>query len=177
MYVIANHPFQDPPSPSAAAAAIRWSRGKLLGKGTYGKVYIGIPRTPNLPLMAVKFTPEYNAKFLKLEHRILAEFRLNPAIIQCFGAQITQEDGGPRIYNLLLEYAPCGSLSDLIAAAVAALLLPPTSSRKPVRGGRKEEEGLVGLGHGLGWVGLVLMTWQVIMTWRVRFYFCWVISG
>ncbi|CAL1385126.1 unnamed protein product [Linum trigynum] len=113
MCVIANHPFQDPPSPSSSA--IRWSRGKLLGKGTYGKVYIGIPRTPNSPLMAVKSAPEYNAKFLKLEHRILAEFRLNPAIIQCFGAQITQEDGGPRIYNLLLEYAPCGSLSDLIA--------------------------------------------------------------
>ncbi|CAI0386504.1 unnamed protein product, partial [Linum tenue] len=40
-------------------------------------------------------------------------------------------------------------------------------------GGRRKK-GWVGLGDGLGWVGLVLMRWRVIMTWRVGFYFCWV---
>ncbi|CAL1399338.1 unnamed protein product [Linum trigynum] len=42
-----------------------------------------------------------------------------------------------------------------------------------------EEEGAFTLSsvEDMGWVGLVLMMWRVIMTWRVGFYFCWVISG
>ncbi|CAL1402623.1 unnamed protein product [Linum trigynum] len=52
-------------------------------------------------------------------------------------------------------------------AASAAVVLGKEGGGR-CRGGRKEEEGLGRVGS---WVGLVLMTW------RVGFYFCWVISG
>ncbi|CAI0376907.1 unnamed protein product [Linum tenue] len=113
MRVVVNHPYKNPPS--SPPSEIQWTRGELLGKGSYGEVFVGIPKTPNSPpLMAVKSAPEYDAESLKLERRILTNFRHNPNIIQCFGAQTT-EHGGHRTYNLLLEYASGGSLSNFIA--------------------------------------------------------------
>ncbi|CAL1353163.1 unnamed protein product [Linum trigynum] len=113
MRVVVNHPYKNPPS--SPPSEIQWTRGELLGKGSYGEVFVGIPKPPNPPpLMAVKSAPEYDAKSLKLERRILANFSRNPNIIQYFGAQTT-EHGGHRTYNLLLEYAPGGSLSNFIA--------------------------------------------------------------
>ncbi|XP_057995016.1 mitogen-activated protein kinase kinase kinase 20-like [Hevea brasiliensis] len=61
-----------------------WVRGKCLGKGSYGSVFLAIQTNIISPLLAVK----------------------SALIIDSFSIMI--------IYNLLLEYAPGGSLADLI---------------------------------------------------------------
>ncbi|CAN0899921.1 Mitogen-activated protein kinase kinase kinase 20 [Linum grandiflorum] len=96
-------------------AAVGWSRGNRLGKGAFGEVFLAQPTNPNLPMMAVKSAPVDDAASLLAEFDILSKFRQAPGIIQCIGEDLSDDLPGGETYNLFLEYAAGGSLSDLIA--------------------------------------------------------------
>ncbi|CAI0542240.1 unnamed protein product [Linum tenue] len=92
---------------------MEWDQGMRLGKGSFGEVFMAIPKNTKISdmKMAVKISSEDRAESLSVEHQILLKFLGTPGIIQCL-------DGGPskkRTYYLLLEYASEGSLSDLIS--------------------------------------------------------------
>ncbi|KAM7481926.1 hypothetical protein LguiB_006509 [Lonicera macranthoides] len=100
----------------------------LLGRGSYGTVYLAAPlsslcnyyttSTASSQLVAVKSTSlDHNRYFhsLQLEGRILYELRGCPEIITCFGDDVSTENG-TDFYNLLLELAPEGTLANLIDA-------------------------------------------------------------
>ena len=94
-----------------------WVKTHVLGKGSYGTVYLATnPYSRFIPHIAVKSTIFSNSvsKFsLKKEEIILSILNGCPEVIQCYGHENTIECGY-GIYNLLLEYAPGGSLSNLI---------------------------------------------------------------
>ncbi|CAN1279632.1 Mitogen-activated protein kinase kinase kinase 20 [Linum perenne] len=70
--------------------------------------------------MAVKSAPKDHASSLVTEYQILRKFRGCPRVIQCIGdgfsSNQSDDDGETTTYyDLFLEYASGGSLSDLIA--------------------------------------------------------------
>ncbi|CAI9770186.1 unnamed protein product [Fraxinus pennsylvanica] len=91
-----------------------WSKGNILGSGTYATVYLASKLDSRLShsVAAVK-SDYYYCTSLKKEGEILYKLRGCPEIIQCFGEDISIEKN-KQVYNLLLEYAPGGSLADLI---------------------------------------------------------------
>nr|XP_027109580.1 mitogen-activated protein kinase kinase kinase 17-like [Coffea arabica] len=95
---------------------LQWKKGKILGAGSYGRVYLASPAdfsSPSPPLAAVKSADINLSETLQKERMFLYELRGEPNIIHCFGNDISTEKD-ERVYNLLLEYAPGGSLHDLI---------------------------------------------------------------
>nr|GMD22915.1 mitogen-activated protein kinase kinase kinase NPK1-like [Ipomoea batatas] len=81
-----------------------------IGSGTHAKVYLAVPVDDvNSSIIAVKSTHINYAYNLQREAEILRQLRGCPHVVQCFGDDVTDED-----YNLLLEYAPAGSLDRLI---------------------------------------------------------------
>lgn len=94
---------------------LNWSRVRLLGHGTYGVVYLSLLtdfKNVNL-FLAVKTAHLNSSASLVKETRILDEFRDCPEIISSYGHIETLERGS-ELYNIVLEYAPFGTLSDLI---------------------------------------------------------------
>ncbi|QHN80231.1 uncharacterized protein DS421_20g676580 [Arachis hypogaea] len=82
-------------------SSLQWKKLKVLGVGSYGTVYLAI---------VVDTQTSYQS--------FIAEKSSIPSggceeIIRCFGTEITVKHGH-YFYNLLLEYAPHGSLDDLI---------------------------------------------------------------
>ncbi|XP_052172270.1 mitogen-activated protein kinase kinase kinase 20-like [Diospyros lotus] len=94
-----------------------WVKKQVLGKGTFGTVSLAVNCFPkdslHIPAMAVKSADFKNSSSLQKEAKILYELRDCPGIVRCFGEDVTVEDG-KRVYNMLLEFAPGGSLGDLI---------------------------------------------------------------
>lgn len=107
---------------------MHWTRGQTLGAGGFGFVSMAeIHRDSgddlNIPaVVAVKSAKASKAKSLTKEKELLEKFRSCPCILHCFGDQLTTENG-EHLYNILLEYAPGGCLSDLIHAAAGRGLL------------------------------------------------------
>jgi len=94
-----------------------WVKKQVLGKGTFGTVSLAVPRFPkdslHIPAIAVKSAEFKNSSSLQKEAKILYHLRECPGIVRCFGQDVSVEDG-KRVYNMLLEFAPGGSLKDLI---------------------------------------------------------------
>ncbi|XP_059446328.1 mitogen-activated protein kinase kinase kinase 20-like [Corylus avellana] len=90
-----------------------WKRRRVLGKGTYGTVFLVELSDPTATPIAVKTCPIAKSFSLQLEERVLAQLRGCPGIVSCLGSSLTVEDG-PGLYNLFLEYAAGGTLEDLI---------------------------------------------------------------
>lgn len=96
-----------------------WVRGEKLGHGSFGTVNLALTRSKSSgtitttapPVMAVKSCGASNSASLVNEKNILDEFRDCAEIIQCFG-DCYSYDNGERLYNVFLEYASQGSLSD-----------------------------------------------------------------
>ncbi|KAM7481919.1 hypothetical protein LguiB_006502 [Lonicera macranthoides] len=101
---------------------------RLLGKGSYGTVNMAAPQPSHTnysttstasQLVAVKSVPyrenDMRCLSLKLEGHILSELQGCPEIITCFGDDFSIENG-TEFYNLLLEFAPEGTLTSLIEA-------------------------------------------------------------
>ncbi|KAM7478603.1 hypothetical protein LguiA_026816 [Lonicera macranthoides] len=99
---------------------------RLLGKDSYGTVYMAAPQPSHTnysntstasQLVAVKSVPylenDMHYLSLKLEGHILSELQGSPEIITCFGDDFSVENG-TKFYNLLLEFAPEGTLSNII---------------------------------------------------------------
>ncbi|CAL1403459.1 unnamed protein product [Linum trigynum] len=103
------------------------TRGKPLGQGSFGEVFVANPTDPKLPNMAVKSVPEDKKESLTAEHQILEKFRDVPGIVRCLGGGLSKElnpENGLRRYDLLLEYASGGSLMDLIYGGGVGAAIP-----------------------------------------------------
>ncbi|KAA8524971.1 hypothetical protein F0562_011391 [Nyssa sinensis] len=102
-------------------------------RGSYGSVYLARTRIPNsrlLPLIAIKSAVFLKSSSLQKEREILLEIlRGCPEIICCYGHQVTIENG-QLLYNLLLEFAPGGTLADLIKNKNCGGMLPESDVRR-----------------------------------------------
>ncbi|KAG6423249.1 hypothetical protein SASPL_113638 [Salvia splendens] len=95
---------------------MNWRRVKTLGSGGFGFVSMATTsgHNPHLPaVVAVKSADITRSKSLSMEKDLLHKFKSCPCILRCFGDQITTENGR-NLYNIILEYAPGGSLADKI---------------------------------------------------------------
>ncbi|XP_073044851.1 mitogen-activated protein kinase kinase kinase 20-like [Primulina eburnea] len=93
-----------------------WVRGEKLGHGSFATVNLGVPTSQSSqfpPLMAVKSCGISHSCSLMNEKLILDDLKDCPQIIRCFGGSFSCENG-ERLYNLLLEYAPGGTLADKV---------------------------------------------------------------
>lgn len=93
-----------------------WKNLRILGKGTYGVVYLAVlvaPQEVNGEVIAVKSSRPNMFHSLKTEESILQLFFGCKEIVQCFWSESTLENGHLTC-NLLMEYAPYGSLRGLI---------------------------------------------------------------
>ena len=98
-----------------------WVRGPLLGKGGFGSVFLANSKKPKSRFhcfpstMAVKSAEFSLSASLQKEKEVHNNVQGSPFVIHCFGEEITtQQNGENMVYNLLLEYASGGTLSDLI---------------------------------------------------------------
>ncbi|XP_073157210.1 mitogen-activated protein kinase kinase kinase 20-like [Henckelia pumila] len=92
-----------------------WIRGEKVGHGSFATVNLAVPRSKNIggasPLMAVKSCGFSQSSSLMKEKLILDELMDCPEVIRCFGESFSYENG-EKLYNVLLEYAPGGTLAD-----------------------------------------------------------------
>ncbi|XP_021600674.2 mitogen-activated protein kinase kinase kinase 20 [Manihot esculenta] len=98
---------------------VAWWRGRLLGKGGCGSVYLASlkPESSNAfypPHMAVKSAEFSLSRSLRKEKEVFDHLRDCPYILECYGEEITVNNKGQMVYNLLLEYASGETLFDLI---------------------------------------------------------------
>lgn len=96
---------------------MQWKKLKILGSGSFGTVHLASPVESSFLLspsvVAVKSADLDLSSTLQKERMFLGELRGEPNIIHCYGEDISIE-GDQEVYNLLLEYAPGGTLDDLI---------------------------------------------------------------
>ncbi|VVA28442.1 PREDICTED: mitogen-activated kinase [Prunus dulcis] len=96
---------------SMCSHGVHWSRGKLIGKGSYGFVFLATPRKPtkdehsrgmlNLrEMMAVKSAKVSASESIKHESDVLLEIKGCPVIIERLGEETTATDKGDMVYNL-----------------------------------------------------------------------------
>ncbi|CAN4098440.1 unnamed protein product [Withania somnifera] len=99
---------------------VSWNRGVMLGKGSFGYVYLANLKNPKsknryLPsVMAVKSAEVSVSGSIQKEREVLNNIKGCPYIIRCFGEEFTCGGNGVMAYNLLLEYFSGGTLSERI---------------------------------------------------------------
>ncbi|PPQ73534.1 hypothetical protein CVT26_010345 [Gymnopilus dilepis] len=109
-----------PDSPSGGPTTFKWVRGELLGKGTYGRVYLALNATTG-EMMAVKQVelPQTASdkndsrqhtvvQALKMESETLRDLD-HPNIVQYLGFEET-----PSNLSIFLEYVPGGSVGSCL---------------------------------------------------------------
>ncbi|CAI9113843.1 OLC1v1014528C1 [Oldenlandia corymbosa var. corymbosa] len=102
---------------------VAWNRGAMLGKGSFGSVYLATLKKPRsmfgwLPsVMAVKSAEVSVSGSIQKEMEVLSNVKGCPNIIQCYGEETTTGDNGVMVYNLLLEYGSGGTLAEKIKKA------------------------------------------------------------
>lgn len=92
-----------------------WDKSKVIGKGSFGVVYLGLPTKPHVNTVAIKVSPCQKASSLLKEKLVLDNFLGSPEIVHCVGDAFTVRES-VCFYNLILEYAAGGTLADLIAS-------------------------------------------------------------
>ncbi|XWS75642.1 hypothetical protein CRYUN_Cryun01aG0108600 [Craigia yunnanensis] len=94
---------------------MEWIKLKTLGKGSYGVVDLVKPTNlvSDDRVFAVKSCLYQDSDSLQKELEILERFASCSKIVQCYGDMLSI-DQGKLVYNLFLEYAPGGSLLDLM---------------------------------------------------------------
>ncbi|KAI0080310.1 Pkinase-domain-containing protein [Panus rudis PR-1116 ss-1] len=115
-------PMSSEPSPGGGGAKpiFRWVRGQLIGKGTYGKVYLALNATTG-EMIAVKQVEVPRTasdkddrrqvsvvEALKLESETLKDLD-HPNIVQYLGFEET-----PSFLSIFLEYVPGGSIASCL---------------------------------------------------------------
>ncbi|KAK4367759.1 hypothetical protein RND71_011551 [Anisodus tanguticus] len=88
-----------------------WVRGEPVGHGSFGKVSLAVPRKQSTQVVVVKSCAASCSATLMNEKLILDEIKGCPQIINCLGDSYTYENG-EKLYNVLLEYASGGALSE-----------------------------------------------------------------
>lgn len=95
---------------------MNWFKVQVLGRGSYGTVHLAISTNTNSSstgLLAIKSAALEHSFSLMKEAEILQEFVNCPEVVRGLGFDLSLENG-LWFYNLLLEYAPGGTLDDLI---------------------------------------------------------------
>lgn len=95
---------------------MEWVRGKTIGHGSFAAVSLAKPTNQNskLPsLIAVKSCGVSHSDSLEKEGLVLQQLQDCPQIINCYGDSVTIENN-EKLYNLALEYASGGALSDKV---------------------------------------------------------------
>ncbi|KAK3169145.1 hypothetical protein Dsin_000049 [Dipteronia sinensis] len=94
---------------------MQWVNVKVLGKGSFGLVTLAVnSEDPRLPSIAKSSRLE-NSHTLNKQKRILDHLYGSPHILTFLADTVGfSEQLGGWVYDLLLEYAPGGTLSDLI---------------------------------------------------------------
>ncbi|KAJ6304826.1 hypothetical protein OIU78_020397 [Salix suchowensis] len=95
---------------------MEWVRGQCIGSGSSSRVHLATLKQHPL-VVAVKSCAESDTSLLENEREVAAELGYCPQIIQYFGHSHTVEQNNERLYNLLLEYASGGSLSQKLNKA------------------------------------------------------------
>ncbi|KAK9284315.1 hypothetical protein L1049_023486 [Liquidambar formosana] len=127
---------------------MEWVRGDTVGHGSFGTVNLAIPRRSSghiPPLMAVKSTSVSNSASLENEREVLSKLADCPHVIRCFGGDYSSENSR-ELYNLFLEYASGGSLSDQLKKSGGRL--PESDVRRHTRSVLKGLQYI----HGNGFV-------------------------
>ncbi|XP_052172268.1 mitogen-activated protein kinase kinase kinase 20-like [Diospyros lotus] len=97
-----------------------WVKKQVLGQGTYGTVSLAVIPFPHLHRPEIAVKTARRASYISSLHKevqILEALRFFPGIVRCFDGDlgVEEQDGKKKItYHLLLEFAPGGSLKDLI---------------------------------------------------------------
>ncbi|XP_047051703.1 mitogen-activated protein kinase kinase kinase 18-like [Lolium rigidum] len=105
---------------------VEWTRGPTIGRGSSATVSLAVDRLTG-ELLAVKSVGADRAAELKREQSILSGLS-SPYVVRCLASEVSATaDGSGRGYDMLMEYAPGGSLADEIMR----------------HGGRFEEEALI----------------------------------
>ncbi|XP_010457586.1 PREDICTED: mitogen-activated protein kinase kinase kinase ANP1-like [Camelina sativa] len=95
---------------------MNWTRGKIIGRGSTATVSAATLQESG-ETIAVKSAEFHRSEFLQREAKILSSLN-SPHVIGYRGCQITKEsfnnyNGEATTYNLLMEYAPYGTLADV----------------------------------------------------------------
>ncbi|WCJ32958.1 mitogen-activated protein kinase kinase kinase 16 [Euphorbia peplus] len=90
-----------------------WKRGPIIGRGSTATVSLATS-TSSGELFAVKSSELSTSTSLQKEEFFLSKL-ISPYVIKYIGHQITQENSH-QIYNILLEYAPGGTLHNKIVS-------------------------------------------------------------
>ncbi|XP_017974524.1 PREDICTED: mitogen-activated protein kinase kinase kinase 2 [Theobroma cacao] len=95
--------------------SMEWTKLKTLGKGSFAIVHLVKPTNSvsDDQVFAMKSCLYQLSSSLQKEQKILKRFFPCRNIVQCYGDMLSCEQGAV-VYNLFLEYAPGGSLLDLI---------------------------------------------------------------
>ncbi|KAL8497279.1 hypothetical protein ACS0TY_020823 [Phlomoides rotata] len=99
---------------------VAWFRGSMIGKGSFGRVYLATSKNPNSKysyypsVMAVKSAEVSASGSIQKEREVLSNIKGCPDVIRCFGEETTMGGNGVMVYNLLLEYGSGGTLADRI---------------------------------------------------------------
>ncbi|KAL3635443.1 hypothetical protein CASFOL_019990 [Castilleja foliolosa] len=95
-----------------------WSRGHIIGHGASATVSTATLRSSG-EILAVKSVELLQSEPLQREHKILSTIN-HPNIIGYRGCDITLENSN-SMFNLIMEYAPGGTLADVIRRSGAQL--------------------------------------------------------
>ncbi|KAL5855599.1 hypothetical protein ACOSQ4_005401 [Xanthoceras sorbifolium] len=95
---------------------MEWVKVQVLGKGSYGLVSLAVNfEDPSLPFIAIKSSRLRDSYSLEKEKRILEDLEgSSPHIIMFLADTISFDEELGWVYDLLLECAPGGTLSDLL---------------------------------------------------------------
>ncbi|XP_047051231.1 mitogen-activated protein kinase kinase kinase 18-like [Lolium rigidum] len=91
---------------------VEWTRGPTIGRGSSATVSLAVDRLTG-ELFAVKTVGADRAAELKREQSILSGLS-SPYVVRCLGSTVSASEDASGAYDMLMEYAPGGSLADEI---------------------------------------------------------------
>ncbi|KAM0886252.1 hypothetical protein ACQ4PT_029798 [Festuca glaucescens] len=92
---------------------VEWTRGPTIGRGSSATVSLAVDRLTG-ELLAVKTVGADRAAELRREQRIIRSLR-SPYVVRCLDSSgVSAAEDGSGGYDMLMEYAPGGSLADEI---------------------------------------------------------------